>query len=66
MLSRIWCTKSFRQSPKHTKIPFTFKMAGDESGITLGQPHLSKQDLNSLVSVYLFNSDDKDSDGLVP
>lgn len=43
-----------------------FKMAGDESGITLGQPHLSKQDLNSLVSVYLFNSDDKDSDGLVP
>lgn len=25
-------------------------MAGDESGTTLGQPHLSKQDLSSLVS----------------
>lgn len=28
----------------------SFKMAGDESGTTLGQPHLSKQDLSSLVS----------------
>lgn len=25
-------------------------MAGDESGTTLGQPHLSKQDLSTLVS----------------
>merc|ERR1712035_279644 len=25
-----------------------FKMAGDESGTTLGQPHLARQDLNSL------------------
>lgn len=40
-----------------------FKMAGDESGITLGQPHLSKQDLNDLVSVDLFNIDDMDSGG---
>lgn len=29
----------------------SFKMAGDESGATLGQPHLARQDLNSLVSV---------------
>lgn len=32
-------------------ILFPFKMAGDESGTTLGQPHLAKQDLNTLVSV---------------
>ena len=31
-------------------IPFPFKMAGDESGTTLGQPHLAKQDLAALVS----------------
>lgn len=29
-------------------------MAGDESGVTLGQPHLFKQDLSSLVSKCLF------------
>lgn len=29
----------------------SFKMAGDESGATLGQPHLARQDLNSLVSL---------------
>lgn len=34
-------------------IPFSFKMAGDESGTTLGQPHLARQDLSSLVSVSL-------------
>lgn len=28
-------------------------MAGDESGTTLGQPHLARQDLNSLVSATL-------------
>ncbi|KAK3541621.1 hypothetical protein QTP86_033068 [Hemibagrus guttatus] len=32
----------------HTSIFFSFKMAGDESGVTLGQPHLAKQDLNTL------------------
>lgn len=37
-----------RQSRLHSS--FSFKMAGDESGTTLGQPHLSKQDLGSLVS----------------
>lgn len=26
-------------------------MAGDEAGVTLGQPHLSRQDLGTLVSV---------------
>lgn len=31
-------------------IPFSVKMAGDESGTTLGQPHLARQDLSSLVS----------------
>lgn len=31
-------------------ISFSFKMAGDESGTTLGQPHLARQDLSSLVS----------------
>lgn len=30
-------------------------MAGDESGVTLGQPHLAKQDLGSLVSVYFIS-----------
>lgn len=25
-------------------------MAGDEAGVTLGQPHLSRQDLGTLVS----------------
>lgn len=36
----------------HSSIFFYFKMAGDESGVTLGQPHLAKQDLNTLVSTY--------------
>lgn len=30
-------------------------MAGDESGVTLGQPHLAKQDLSTLVSPYILS-----------
>ncbi|MEQ2250639.1 Eukaryotic translation initiation factor 2 subunit 3 [Ilyodon furcidens] len=31
-----------------SSIPFSSKMAGDESGTTLGQPHLARQDLSTL------------------
>lgn len=30
-------------------LPLRAKMAGDEAGVTLGQPHLSRQDLATLV-----------------
>lgn len=30
-------------------LPLAAKMAGDEAGVTLGQPHLSRQDLATLV-----------------
>lgn len=33
-----------------SSLPTWAKMAGDEAGVTLGQPHLSRQDLGTLVS----------------
>lgn len=33
-----------------SSLPTRGKMAGDEAGVTLGQPHLSRQDLGTLVS----------------
>lgn len=35
---------------RDSSLPTRAKMAGDEAGVTLGQPHLSRQDLGTLVS----------------